>query len=42
MKESQALIKEFDGWQRGEIGCSVFAKMVVHQAIGNANDVLLA
>jgi hypothetical protein len=37
IKESQALIKEFGGWRRGEIGRSVFAKLVVHQAHGDAH-----
>jgi hypothetical protein len=37
MKESRALIKEFDGWRRGEIGRSVFAKLVVWQAHGGAH-----
>jgi hypothetical protein len=36
MKESRALIKEFDGWRRGKIGRSVFAKLVVRQARGDA------
>jgi hypothetical protein len=37
VKESGALIKKFDGWRRGEIGRSVFAELVVRQAIGDAH-----
>jgi hypothetical protein len=37
MKESGALIKEFDGWRRGEIGRSVFSKLVIRQARGDAH-----
>jgi hypothetical protein len=36
MKESQALINEFDGWQRGDIDRSVLSKMVVRQASDDA------
>jgi hypothetical protein len=38
MKESRALIKDFDGWRRGEIGRSVFSKLVVRQARGDDHD----
>jgi hypothetical protein len=37
MKECRALIKEFDGWRRGKIGRSVFSKLVVRQARGDAH-----
>jgi hypothetical protein len=37
MKENRALTKEFDGWRRGELGGSVFAKLMVHQARGDAH-----
>jgi hypothetical protein len=40
MKESRALIKDFDGWWSGEICRSVFAKLVVRQARGDSHAVV--
>jgi hypothetical protein len=37
MKESRALINEFDGWRRGDIDRSVCAKLVVRQARGDGH-----